>query len=212
MRTFTGGIIKNKKGGSFINALNNINCKVYEGDRIALIGHNGAGKTTFLRLISGIYTHTSGEFYKSIKIYPIIEKSFITSIELNGLTAIKAHYLQINNCLEGFEDFCEEIVNFTGLGEFLKLPIKTYSEGMKARLQFALTTSGKHESIALDEGFATGDKNFKISAQKRLDSFLDRTGTFFLLLIQMNFLKGSVKKDSYFRKVRFLFKVLLMKH
>ena len=94
VQTFTGGIIKNKKGGSFINALNNINCKVYEGDRIALIGHNGAGKTTFLRLISGIYEHTSGEIYKSIKIYPIIEKSFITSIELNGLTAIKAHYLQ----------------------------------------------------------------------------------------------------------------------
>ena len=74
VRTFTGGIIKNNKKGSFINALNNINCKVCEGDRIALIGYNGAGKTTFLRLISGIYTHTSGELYKSIKIYPIIEK------------------------------------------------------------------------------------------------------------------------------------------
>ena len=200
VRTFTGGIIKNKKGGSFINALNNINCKVYEGDRIALIGHNGAGKTTFLRLISGIYTHTSGEFYKNIKIYPIIEKSFITSIELNGLTAIKAHYLQINNCLEGFEDFCEEIVNFTGLGEFLKLPIKTYSEGMKARLQFALTTSGKHESIALDEGFSTGDKNFKISAQKRLDSFLDMTGTFFFASHSDELLKRFCKKAFVFQK------------
>ena len=60
IQPFTGGVIKSKKGNSFINALNNINCKVYEGDRVALIGHNGAGKTTFLRLISGIYTHSSG--------------------------------------------------------------------------------------------------------------------------------------------------------
>ena len=154
INSLTGGKFKKIKNITYINALNNLNIKFLEGERVGLIGHNGAGKTTFLRLISGIYSHTSGEFYKNIKIYPIIEKSFITSIELNGLTAIKAHYLQINNCLEGFEDFCEEIVNFTGLGEFLKLPIKTYSEGMKARLQFALTTSGKHESIALDEGFA----------------------------------------------------------
>tara|TARA_Y100000991_G_C21941424_1_gene335454 strand:+ start:181 stop:990 length:810 start_codon:yes stop_codon:yes gene_type:complete len=206
IQTFTGGVIKSKKGNSFINALNNINCKVYEGDRVALIGHNGAGKTTFLRLISGIYSHTSGELFKSIKIYPIIEKSFITSLELNGLTAIKAHYLQINNSLEGFEDFCEEIVDFTGLGEFLKLPIKTYSEGMKARLQFALTTSGKHESIALDEGFATGDKNFKISAQERLDSFLDNTGTFFFASHSDELLKRFCKKGFVFQKGSISFK------
>ena len=179
INNFTGGKIKTKKKSDFLRALNNINCIVREGERIALIGKNGSGKTTFLRLISNIYTHTLGIFESKIKVFPIIDKSFITSNELSGLSAMKAQYLQNNYNLKGFNVFYEDVLAFSGLGEFINMPIKTYSEGMKARLQFAVMTYGTHESIALDEGFATGDSEFQSSAKKRLDLFLRNTGTLF---------------------------------
>ena len=95
IRSVTGGQLKRGRHGALITALHKVNCVVHEGDRIALIGHNGAGKSSFLKLISGIYTPTSGRFKCHIRVFPMIQKSFITSTELSGLQAIKAHYLMV---------------------------------------------------------------------------------------------------------------------
>ena len=180
INTFTGGTLKKSKNNNYVRALQNINLKVYEGERIGLIGHNGAGKTTFLRLISGIYNVSSGKFLTRKNVYPMIHKSLIISQELSAIKAIKAHYLLINNNLEGFEDFCQNVIDFSGLGDYIYLPIKTYSEGMISRLQFAILTEYSHECLALDEGFATGDINFQNKAYKRLSKFISDSGTLFL--------------------------------
>ena len=97
---------------------------------MALIGHNGAGKSTFLRLVSGIYQHSAGVFQAHARVHPMIHKSFITSPELSGQQAIKAHYLLTHGNLRGFEAFCDDVVTFSGLGDFVHLPVKTYSQGM----------------------------------------------------------------------------------
>jgi ABC-type polysaccharide/polyol phosphate transport system ATPase subunit len=163
-----------------ITALHNVNCVVHEGERVALIGHNGAGKSTFLKLISGIYTATSGRFERRIRVFPMIQKSFITSPELSGLQAIKAHYLMVQGNLRGFDLFCEGVVAFSGLGDFIHLPIKTYSEGMAARLLFSMLTAFSHECLAMDEGFGAGDFSFYEKAQQRLQAFIEQAGTLFL--------------------------------
>ena len=123
-----------------VEALSSISCTLNEGERIALIGHNGAGKSSFIRLISGIYQATSGIIKSNVDVYPMIDRSFIVEEDLTGLEAAKAHYLIINNSLEGFNHFLDYIINFSEIGEFLYLPLKTYSEGMASRLTFSLLT------------------------------------------------------------------------
>lgn len=110
----------------------------------------------------------------------MIHKSFITSPELSGIQAIKAHYLMMKGSLSGFDAFSHEVTDFSGLGDFIHLPIKTYSEGMSARLLFSILTSSTHQCLALDEGFGAGDSSFYQKAQLRLQSFIDKAGTLLL--------------------------------
>ena len=134
IRSVTGGRLSRSRGGAVIRALQEVTLNVHQGGRVALIGHNGAGKSSFLRLVSGIYQHTSGHFKAHVPVFPMIHKGFVTSPELNGLQAIKAHYLLAHGRLHGFEEFCDDVISFSGLGDYIHLPVKTYSQGMAARL------------------------------------------------------------------------------
>lgn len=180
IRSVTGGQISCDQQGAVVEALSNVSCKIYHGERVGLIGHNGAGKSTFLRLISGIYQATSGKFTARCHVSPMLQKIFITSPDLSGFQAVKAHYLMAHGNLRGFEEFVEDILDFSGLGDFLHLPMKGYSEGMRARLMFALITGSAHECLALDEGFGTGDTRFYKRARMRMQSFVEATGTLIL--------------------------------
>ena len=180
LRSVTGGAIKRTSGGAEIEAIRGISCTIHHGERVALIGHNGAGKSTFLRIISGIYTPSSGSFRANAPVFPMIQKSFITGPELSGLQAVKGHYLLMHGNLRGFPAYLQEILDFSELGDFIHLPMKGYSEGMSARLLFALLTSGSHDCLALDEGFGAGDARFFERAQQRLGEFIDASGTLIL--------------------------------
>jgi ABC-type polysaccharide/polyol phosphate transport system ATPase subunit len=180
LRSVTGGAITKSRTGTSIEALRGINCRIRSGERVALIGHNGAGKSTFLKLISGIYQPTSGVFRRNVPVFPMIHKSFITSPELSGVQAAKAHYLLLNNHLRGFPEFLQSVTEFAGLGDFMHLPVKSYSEGMAARLLFSLLTASRHECLALDEGFGAGDSSFFAKAQQRMQEFVESAGTLVL--------------------------------
>jgi lipopolysaccharide transport system ATP-binding protein len=180
LRSVTGGTLRRERSGAVIEALRDLNVFVTHGERVALIGHNGAGKSTFLRLISGIYQPSSGFMRVHTFVYPMIHKSFITSAELSGLQAVKAHYLMMHGNLQGFEEFFEDVREFSGLGDYIHLPVKGYSQGMVARLLFAVLTGVSHECLALDEGIGTGDSRFVESAKRRLGDFIQGSGTLFL--------------------------------
>ena len=198
IRSVTGGQLRRGRNGAVISALRNVSCSVFEGERVALIGHNGAGKSTFLKLISGIYTATSGCFERRVRVFPMIQKSFITSPELSGFQAIKAHYLMVKGNLRGFDGFCEGVIEFSGLGDFIYLPVKTYSEGMSSRLLFSMLTAFSHECLAMDEGFGAGDFNFYEKAQQRLQTFIERAGTLFLASHSDNLLEQFCHRGLVF--------------
>ncbi|KMM17516.1 phosphate ABC transporter ATPase [Synechococcus sp. GFB01] len=180
LRSVTGGRMRRKGECAMIEALRGVTIRVDHGERVALIGHNGAGKSTFLRVISGIYQPTSGSMRLHGFVYPMIHKGFITSTELSGLQAVKAHYLMIHGNLKGFDHFATDVRSFSGLGDYIHLPVKGYSDGMKARLLFAMLTGGTHDCLALDEGFGAGDSRFVEAAEQRLDDFINQAGTLFL--------------------------------
>ena len=110
----------------------------------------------------------------------MIHKSFITSPELSGLHAVKAHFLLVHGHLRGFDCFLDDVISFSGLGDFIHLPLKTYSQGMEARLLFAVLTGVSHECLVMDEGFGAGDTSFYDKAQDRLIRFLSSAGTLLL--------------------------------
>ena len=176
----TGGKLSQSKSGTNVIALNKINLTIMKGERVGLIGHNGSGKSSFLRLISGIYLPTRGNIKISVDVYPMLQKTFLTSSELSGIDACKAHYLLNNHSLVGFDSFLKEIIDFSGLGSYISLPIKTYSEGMSARLIFSILTSSPHECLAIDEGFGTGDADFFDRAEERMKQFMESAATLFL--------------------------------
>ena len=192
-----GQLVRNKKVTK-IEALRNINLTIMNGERVALIGHNGSGKTSFLKVVSGIYSPTQGDLEVNVDVYPMLQKSFLTSTDLTGVDAAKAHYLLANKSLKGFSEFLEDIIEFSGLGEFISLPIKTYSEGMSARLIFSILTSTPHDCLAIDEGFGTGDSNFFERAEKRMKSFMNSSGTLILASHSENLLKQFCTRGIVF--------------
>lgn len=198
LRSVTGGFLRRQGRGAVVEALRAINLTVYHGERIALIGHNGAGKSTFLRLISGIYRPTSGSMAVHAYVYPMIEKGFVTSYELSGLQAVKAHYLMLHGGLHGFSDFLDDVISFSGLGDYIYLPIKGYSQGMIARLLFAVLTGVGHDCLALDEGLGAGDQRFVVAAQQRLDAFIAKAGTLFLASHSTDLLRRFCRRGLVF--------------
>jgi len=180
IRSVTGGALRKSGSGAEIEALRGISCTIRHGERVALIGHNGAGKSTFLRLISGIYQPTSGSFRAYCPVFPMIQKSFITSPDLSGMQAAKGHYLLMHGNLRGFDAFIEDVIDFSGLGDFIHLPMKGYSEGMGARLLFSMLTASQHDCLAMDEGFGAGDARFFERAQRRMEDFIGSAGTLLL--------------------------------
>ncbi len=194
----TGGELSESKNGTNIIALNNIGLTIMKGESVGLIGHNGSGKSSFLRLISGIYQPTSGELKISVDVYPMLQKTFLTSSELTGVDACKAHYLLKHHRLDGFETFLNEIIDFSGLGSYISLPIKTYSEGMSARLIFSILTSSPHDCLAIDEGFGTGDADFCDRAEERMQEFMESATTLFLASHSEELLKQFCNRGIVF--------------
>jgi ABC-type polysaccharide/polyol phosphate transport system ATPase subunit len=205
MRSVTGGNLRRQRLGASVVALSEINLEVFHGERVALIGHNGAGKSSFLRLVSGIYAPSSGAFKAYCAVYPMIQKAFLTSPELSGKMAIKGHYLLMNGNLRGFQEFYEDVVSFSGLGDYVRLPVKTYSDGMAARLLFSLLTGLRHDCLALDEGIGAGDSSFYEKAEQRLEEFVSSAGTLLLASHSDQLLQRFCTRGLVFDQGRIVF-------
>jgi len=158
-----------------VNALKDVDLEAHDGDRIGLVGENGSGKSTLLRVISGVYPPTSGTVTITGKVSPLFETTLGISTDATGLENI-----QIAGAIWGMsraqiKNSIEDIVEFTELGDYLKLPIRTYSQGMMLRLAFAIATVREPEILAIDEVIAVGDAGFFEKAFARLLGLVKRS-------------------------------------
>lgn len=157
-----------------INALKSINIEISQGESVGLIGLNGAGKSTMLKVMAGIYPPTTGSIDIEGHVCPMFE--FATGFEMNqsGWDNIRIRGLLLGMQRDEIEDKLHEIAEFTELGEFLDYPVKTYSSGMFIRLAFAVSTSINPEILLIDEVMGAGDMTFAAKAKKRMFEFIER--------------------------------------
>lgn len=172
----TGGRIGNQSNHVVVQALDNVSLKFEHGDRVALVGHNGAGKTTMLRVIAGIFEPPSGTVRIDGKVTPMFDIALGIDPDSTGYENIILRGLYLGLSKAQAMSRLDEVVEFTELGSFLELPVRTYSLGMQARLSFAMATCIDPEILLLDEGIGAGDAAFLDKANDRLNSFISRTG------------------------------------
>jgi ABC-type polysaccharide/polyol phosphate transport system ATPase subunit len=158
-------------------SLKDFNLEIKKGESIALVGPNGCGKSTVLRLIAGIYEPTTGTVDTFGRIGAVIELGAGFSHELTGEENVKLYGAIMGLSRSQLESHFDEIVDFSGIGEFIDLPIKYYSSGMQARLAFAVVVCLEPDIILLDEVLAVGDQSFQKKCIDRLQTFLSNGGT-----------------------------------
>ena len=158
-----------------VKALNNITLDLRDGDRLGVMGPNGAGKSTLLRTLAGVYHPSSGNIDVSGSIASLIDISLGMDSEATGYENIRMRAIMMGMKLKQIKLIEEEIAEFTELGKFLELPIRTYSTGMHMRLGFAVSTIVPADIILMDEWLSVGDSDFLIKAEKRLHDYIQKS-------------------------------------
>ena len=151
-----------------VSALRDLSFTIGRGERVALIGHNGAGKTTLLRTLAGIYEPVDGSLRVEGTIGTLIDPAAGMDQDSTGRENIRLRGLFRGLNEAQMQRMEEEAAEFSGLGEFLDVPIRGYSAGMGVRLAFAVATAMQPEILLMDEWFSVGDADFMERAEERL--------------------------------------------
>lgn len=169
-----GGLLKRQAGGkiNYVQALNEINLTVQDGCRLGIIGHNGAGKTTLLRVLAGVYPVTSGTVDVNGSIRALTDFSLGMDPNASGYKNIIFRLIFMGYSFSDAKAAIDEIISFSDLGDFINLPIRTYSTGMYLRLAFAISTHFPPDILILDEVIGAGDEAFRAKAQERLNKIM----------------------------------------
>jgi ABC-type polysaccharide/polyol phosphate transport system ATPase subunit len=163
-----------------VKALSGVSFTLRDGDRLGLVGGNGAGKSTLLKVLAGVYQPSAGEVRVSGKITSCFDILPGLDPEDTGYENIVTGCLLLGLPHEAIERTIADIEEFSELGEYLSLPVRTYSAGMMARLGFALATAVEPGILLVDEGIGAGDARFAKRASDRLASFVERSSVLVL--------------------------------
>lgn len=175
IRAATGGILaKGANDRVVVRALDRVSFEFMEGDRIGLTGHNGSGKTTLLRVLVGAYEPVSGAIEVRGTVASMLNVWLGMDLEATGIENIYMRAAIMGLRRARIARLVEEIADFTGLGNYLEMPMRTYSSGMAMRLAFAVSTSVPADIILMDEWLSVGDGDFVGKSKQRLAKLLDQ--------------------------------------
>lgn len=176
IKSVTGGkVASDATGNTMVRALDKVNFSLKEGDRLVLLGHNGSGKTSLLRVLAGIYEVAPRMLKMQGKVVPLLDVSFGIDPDSTGYENIFLRGLLLGLTHKEIKAKTDEIADFSGLGEFLDMPVRTYSSGMLVRLGFAVSTSIDADILLMDEWLTVGDASFVHKAEARLTELVART-------------------------------------
>ena len=172
-----GAIVKDSSSRSRgISALRNISFSLMDGDRVGLIGHNGSGKSTLLRVLAGIYSPLKGKLQVEGRVASLFSVGLGMKPEASGFRNIELAGLMAGFSRREIDERLPEIADFCELGEYLNMPVRTYSNGMAMRLKFACGTAFEPEILLMDEWLGAGDPAFQKKAAKRMRELVDKAG------------------------------------
>lgn len=168
-----GGSIQVRGKKAYVRALEDVSIDLGSGDRLALIGHNGSGKSTLLRVLAGIYYPESGSVSSSSHVSGIFNMSLGFRQEATGYRNLVLKGLMAGRTRSQVDALLPEIVEFTGLGPYLDMPLHSYSQGMAMRLAFAATTALSNDILVMDEWIGAGDAGFQEKIIARMHDFME---------------------------------------
>jgi ABC-type polysaccharide/polyol phosphate transport system ATPase subunit len=185
-----GGKLAEHRKAVVVRALNGITLSLQDGDRVGVIGHNGAGKTTLLRVLSGVYEPTRGRRNIEGRLTSFTDITLGMDPEATGLDNIIFRCVFMGLSFDEARRLSPSIQEFSELGDYLRLPVRTYSTGMFLRLAFAISTSIEPDIVVVDEMIGAGDAAFVAKAEARLAQLLQRTQ----ILVVATHNKGIMEK------------------
>ncbi|TDY25462.1 ABC-2 type transport system ATP-binding protein/lipopolysaccharide transport system ATP-binding protein [Paraburkholderia sp. BL6665CI2N2] len=193
-------IAEGTDGVVVVRALDNVDLRLDAGDRVGLIGPNGAGKSTLLRLLAGIYSPTAGTIRKEGKAVPLLDISLGMDDNSTGRQNIRLRGLLLGMTDSEIRAKQDDIAEFTDLGDYLDLPLRTYSSGMRMRLAFAVATAVDAEILLLDEVIGVGDASFQEKASVRLDDLHNRAEIVVLAMHSNDVIRRTCNKALWLEK------------
>lgn len=170
-----GAILRRDRRHLAVRALDEVSLDIRDGDRVGLVGHNGAGKSTLLRVLAGLYQPAKGHVTIEGRVAPLFNLGTLLDGEMTGYENIDRAAVLLEMPYRRRRELKDEVIAFTELGDFLALPVKTYSAGMQLRLSFALMTAQEPDILLADEVLGVGDASFMAKATARMESFRNRT-------------------------------------
>ena len=176
LRLGTGGRVHRARNHLSVRALDEVNLAFRHGDRVALLGHNGAGKTTLLRVLAGVYEPPVGRVWREGRTAALVNMSLGLDADVTGYENILTRAMLLGHGPDEARARSAEIARFTELGDYLAMPVETYSTGMRFRLAFAVSTSFQPEILLIDEWLSVGDRAFAEKAERRVAELAARAG------------------------------------
>lgn len=181
-------------------ALDNVDITIRAGDRLGLMGHNGAGKSTFIRVVSGLLQPSSGRVLTVGHVASTISTTFGFDMSLSGRENVLRRGLMMGMKKSEVADRTQEILEFAELGHYIDMPMSTYSSGMKARLGFAITTSARADILVMDEWIGAGDPRFIEKCEARLAAMVDESQILILATHKERLLKRICNRFAVLEK------------
>ena len=175
MQSATGGRVDFGASETIVRSLDSVTFEVNPGDRVGLVGHNGAGKSTLLRVLSRIYVPTSGKAIITGRVGSLVDISLGIDPEATGRENILLRGVLMGLKRSEVMSRMDEIVEFSELGNFIDMPVRTYSSGMHLRLAFSVSTIIRPEILIMDEWLSVGDERFNKKATERLDNLVEQS-------------------------------------
>lgn len=201
LKSLLGGLFKHNKSSTEVqdvHALKNISLDIHAGERVGLLGHNGAGKSTFLKMVAGLYPISGGTRIVQGTVRSLFDLSLGFEPDATGRENVLYRGLLLGLSPKFMRTIEDEVVEFAGLGEFIDYPIRTYSAGMQVRLAFAISTAVGGDVLLLDEVIGAGDANFMAKAKERITHLIEQSEILVLASHDFGALKSLCERGLVF--------------
>ena len=182
-----------------VHAVKGVSFVVYEGETVGIVGSNGSGKSSLMRAIAGLFPATKGAVYTLGK-PTMLGVGAALLPNLSGEKNIMLGGLALGFDKKEIAAASQSIINFSGLKDFIDLPMRTYSQGMSARLRFSIAAAKKHDILIIDEALAVGDRQFRMKAEAKIREMRQEAGTVFLVSHNMKSIQDTCNRVIWLEK------------